>query len=224
MNRQTPFKLVSCLIFCTLSILCAFSLLTITPVCSQNTSSGFSPAPIVGKAAPDFSLKDINNKTRALSSFRGKYVVLEWINFNCPFTAKHYSSGNMQKMQKDLAAKGVVWLSINSSAPGRQGNFPPEQVAALLAEKNASPTHYLLDSYGKVGRLYAAKTTPQMFVINPKGVLIYSGAIDDKPTADPTDIASATNYVRLAIDEAQSGKPVKVSSTKSYGCSIKYLQ
>jgi peroxiredoxin len=222
MNFKTTFTLVSCLTIGT------FALTGTQPALSQNMSNGtrpaeaFSPAPLAGRPAPDFTLPDIHNKPRSLSSFRGKYVILEWINFNCPFTAKHYSSGNMQKLQKEYAAKGAVWLSINSSAPGRQGSFTPAEITALLAEKNAAPSYYLLDSTGKVGKLYAAKTTPHMFVINPKGVLIYSGAIDDKPTADASDIAGANNYVKAALDQALAGKPVKVSSTQSYGCSVKY--
>jgi peroxiredoxin len=178
--------------------------------------------PEVGKTAPDFSLKDLSGKEHELSDFKGKYVVLEWVNFGCPFVRKHYGTENMQKLQNEFADKGVVWLSICSSAPGKQGNETPEAAKQGLAKFGSDATAYLVDESGKVGRLYNAKTTPQMFVVDPEGVLIYAGAIDDKPTPDPRTVAGAQNYVKAALNEATSGKPVSIPSTKPYGCSVKY--
>ncbi|HEY9868922.1 MAG TPA: thioredoxin family protein [Candidatus Obscuribacterales bacterium] len=175
-----------------------------------------------GSPAPQFSLADTHGKRHALSDYRGKFVVLEWINFDCPFVRKHYDTGNMQSLQKKYTGKGAIWLSVNSSAPGKQGHYPPERVNELLKEKGAAPVAYLIDSDGQVGTAYGAKTTPHMFIIDPKGILIYAGAVDDKPTTDKEDIKGATNYVQSALDEALSGKPVSVASTKSYGCSVKY--
>ena len=178
--------------------------------------------PEIGKPAPNFSLKDLSGKEHELSDFKGKYVVLEWVNFGCPFVKKHYGSENMQKLQRQFADKGVVWLSICSSAPGKQGNESPSAAKEGLAKFGSHATAYLVDADGKVGKLYGAKTTPQMFVIDPEGVLIYSGAIDDKPTPDPETVASAKNYVQTALNEATSGKTISVPSTKPYGCSVKY--
>lgn len=177
---------------------------------------------VVGKPAPPFALTDTSGKSHSLASYKGKFVVLEWINFGCPFVAKHYDSGNMQKLQKAYTGKGVVWLSINSSAPGKQGNMPPDQVNNRLTEKGAAPSAYLLDSDGKVGRTYGAKTTPAMYIIDTTGVLIYAGAIDDKASTDRADVASAKNYVQAALDQAMAGKPVAIAGTRSYGCSVKY--
>jgi peroxiredoxin len=175
-----------------------------------------------GQSAPDFTLTDTNGKAQALSSYKGKYVVLEWFNFDCPFVVKHYGSGNMQKLQKEFMDKGVVWLSINSSASGKEGFYSPQETNKKAGENGMKPTAIMLDSDGKVARLYGAKTTPHMFVINPQGTLIYQGAIDDKPSTDQADIAGAKNYVRAALDAAMAGKPVEKGSTKSYGCSVKY--
>ena len=179
-------------------------------------------APEVGKPAPNFSLKDLSGKEHDLSDFKGKYVVLEWVNFGCPFVKKHYGSENMQKLQKEFVDKGVVWLSICSSAPGKQGNETPDAAKKGLAKFGSDASAYLVDEDGKVGKLYNARTTPQMFVVNPEGVLIYAGAIDDKPTPKPETVAVAKNFVKAALNEATSGKPVSVPSTKPYGCSVKY--
>jgi len=157
-----------------------------------------------------------------LASFKGKYVVLEWTNYDCPFVKKHYSSGNMQALQNKNIAEGVIWLTINSSAAGKQGNFPPEKWKELAAERKSAPSAILLDTDGKVGKLYMAKTTPEMFVIDPNGALLYMGAIDDKPTTNIEDVKTAINYVQNALDEAKAGKPVSVPISKSYGCSVKY--
>ncbi len=176
----------------------------------------------LAQPAPDFTLQDIAGKSRALKEFRGKFVVLEWTNYDCPFVKKHYSGGNMQALQKSYTGKGVVWLSINTSAPGKQGSYPAAEWAAKAKERGAASTAILLDPDGTVGRAYAAKTTPHMFIINPEGKLIYAGAIDDKPTADAADIATSKNYVKAALDEALAGKPVTVATSKAYGCSVKY--
>jgi glutathione peroxidase-family protein len=177
---------------------------------------------VVGKAAPDFTLSDSNGKSHTLSSYRGKHVVLEWVNFGCPFVGKHYGSGNMQKLQKAYTAKGVVWLSINSSATGKQGYYPAAEINTLLGEKGAAPTAYLIDTDGKVGHAYGARTTPHMYVVNPAGTLVYAGGIDDKPSTDVADIPGATNYVAAALDDALAGKPVRTTTSKPYGCSVKY--
>jgi glutathione peroxidase-family protein len=179
-------------------------------------------SPEVGKRAPDFTLTDLSGRKHELSDLKGKFVVLEWVNFGCPFVRKHYGSENMQKLQKEVVDKGVVWLSICSSALGKQGNESPDAAKSGLARFGSAATAYLVDADGKVGRLYKAKTTPEMFVINPEGVLIYAGAIDDKPTPDPSTVAGSNNYVEAALNEATSGKSVSVPSTKPYGCSVKY--
>ncbi|MEI6492200.1 MAG: thioredoxin family protein [Verrucomicrobiota bacterium] len=176
----------------------------------------------VGEAAPNFTLKSAAGGDVSLSDFPGKVVVLEWTNSGCPFVQKHYGSGNMQKLQKDATGKGVVWLSICSSAPGKQGNLSAEEAAALCASNGSAATAYLLDGDGKVGRLYGAKRTPEMYVINKEGVLVYHGAIDDKKTPDPADIPGAKNFVAAALDELLAGKPVATPKTEAYGCSVKY--
>jgi len=176
----------------------------------------------IGAPAPEFSATDIHGQTRRLSEFKGKYVVLEWHNQGCPFVKKHYNSGNMQRLQKELTGEGVTWLTVISSAPGKQGYVTADEETKYLAEKQASPTDVLLDPDGALGRLYGAKTTPHMFVINDSGVLVYAGAIDDKPSTDLGDVDGAKNYVRAAYEEAKQGKPVSVSVTAPYGCSVKY--
>ena len=179
-------------------------------------------AAVVGQPAPGFTLSDTNGKAESLADFSGKYVVLEWINYECPFVKKHYGSGNMQKLQKKYVGEGVAWLSINSSAPGKQGNYEPAKWNELTAEAKASPTAVLLDPDGTVGRAYGAKTTPHMYVIEPKGTVIYAGGIDDKPSTDPADIPGARNYVDEALGEAMTGKPITIASSAPYGCSVKY--
>jgi len=178
----------------------------------------------VGEAAPDFVGTDSNAKTHKLSDFRGKVVVLEWHNQGCPYTKKHYDSGNMQKLQKEWTSKGVIWLTVISSAPGEQGYVTAEQENAYLKKTNSTPTAALLDPTGVIGHLYGAKTTPHMYVINPKGLLVYEGAIDDKPTADPADIAGATNWVQAGLKETTAGKQVSTPVTRPYGCSVKYAK
>jgi len=175
-----------------------------------------------GEAAPDFSLVDSNGKTVKLSDFKGKFVVLEWHNQGCPYVKKHYGTGNMQRLQKEWTAKGVVWLTIISSAPGKQGFVSAQEENMYIKQMNAAPTAALLDPSGEVGKLYSAKTTPHMFVIDPKGSVLYNGAIDDRPTANPDDVNGANNYLNAALTEALAGKPVSNPTTKPYGCSVKY--
>jgi peroxiredoxin len=176
----------------------------------------------VGEAAPDFQASDSNGRMHQLSRYRGKFVVLEWHNNGCPYTRKHYESGNMQRLQKDWTGKGVVWFTVISSAPGQQGYVTAQQENDYLRQMNASPTAALLDPQGDVGRLYSAKTTPHMFVVNPAGMLVYDGAIDSRATTDKADVQSAKNYVSQALEEATAGKPVSVPTSRPYGCSVKY--
>jgi len=179
-------------------------------------------AATVGKAAPAFSVKDSNGNVRKLSEFKGRYVVLEWLNYACPFVKKHYDSGNMQATQNAARKQGAVWLSINSSAAGKQGHSTGSEANKLTRENKASPSAVLLDANGKVGKAYGAKTTPHMFVINHKGVIIYNGAIDDKPSTDQADIKGAKNYVLTALSQVRKGQKVSTPSTQPYGCSVKY--
>jgi peroxiredoxin len=176
----------------------------------------------IGQAAPDFTLTDCSGKKVSLSDYKGKVVVLEWINHGCPFVAKHYGSGNMQKLQADATAKGVVWLSICSSAPGKQGYATPTDALKKCTETQSAATAFLLDESGEVGKTYNAKVTPEMYVIDANGVLVYHGAIDDKKSTNPGDIAGAKNYVAAALDEVLAGKPVSTPKTDAYGCSVKY--
>jgi peroxiredoxin len=193
----------------------------VVAVCLLATTRGFA-APTVGAAAPEFTAADMDGKTHKLSDFKGKFVVLEWHNQGCPFVVKHYDSGNMQRLQKQLTEQGVVWLTVISSAPGKQGYVTGEQEKKYLEEKHAAPTNVLFDPQGTLGQLYGAKTTPHMFIIDDKGVLVYAGAIDDKSGTSQSEIASANNYVLAAFTEAKAGKPVTTSSTAPYGCSVKY--
>ena len=179
-------------------------------------------SPPVGSAAPDFSVSDSKGKTQSVSQYKGKYVVLEWFNPDCPFVKKHYGGGNMQKLQEEFTGKGVVWLSIDSSAAGKEGSLTPEQAEKKMSEWKTHQTALLLDPDAKAARAYAAKNTPHMFVINPEGKIVYEGAIDSKATPYPSDIPNSTNYVKIALDESMAGKPVSTSSTKPYGCSVKY--
>ena len=181
-----------------------------------------SAAPRIGPAAPNFRAADVNGKPVSLSDFRGKTVVIEWHNPGCPFVKKHYGSGNMQKAQAAAARDGAVWLTINSGAPGKQGHMSGAEAKALLASAGARPTAYLLDPNGVVGKAYEAKTTPHMYIVNKAGKLVYAGGIDDKPTANPADIAGARNHVLAALGELKAGKAVSVTTSRPYGCSVKY--
>ncbi|MEP7015814.1 MAG: thioredoxin family protein [Verrucomicrobiota bacterium] len=179
-------------------------------------------SPPVGSAAPNFSLSDAKGKTHSLADYKGKYIVLEWFNPECPFVKKHYGGGNMQKLQEEYTGKGVVWLSIDSSAPGNEGSLTPDQAEKVINGWKTHQTALLLDLEGKAGKSYGAKNTPHMFVISPEGKIVYEGAIDSKASPNPDDIASSTNYVKLALDESLAGKPVSKPNTKPYGCSVKY--
>ena len=178
--------------------------------------------PPVGSAAPDFSAPDTNGKTQSLSEYKGKYVVLEWFNPECPFVKKHYGSDNMQKLQSEYTGKGVVWLTIDSNAPGSEGNITAEQAKKIMESWKTKQTALLLDPDSKVAKLYGAKNTPNMVIINPEGKIVYEGAIDSKASPNPADIPTSTNYVKAALDESLAGKPVSNPTTKPYGCSVKY--
>lgn len=184
-----------------------------------------SPAaakPEIGKPAPDFTAKDAAGKDVTLSALKGQKVVLEWHNPGCPFVVKHYSSDNMQNLQKGAKDAGVVWITINSSAEGKQGYMDAAALETFLRENPHYASHYITDPEGKIGRLYGASTTPHMFVIDEKGMLTYMGAIDSNASADKADIPGATNYVTETLASLQAGKPVEVASTQPYGCSVKY--
>jgi AhpC/TSA family len=191
-----------------LVVLCSFSLTAL--------------AVRVGTSAPDFTAMDTQGHTLHLSQYRGKFVVLEWTNNGCPYTRKHYDSGNMQALQREWRARGVIWLTVLSSAPGRQGYMTAGEENAYVVRVHAHPTAAILDPRGQIGHEYEAKTTPNMYVIDPTGKLIYEGAIDDHPTTDPGDIKDSKNYVSAALTEALAGQPVAVSYTRPYGCSVKY--
>jgi peroxiredoxin len=175
-----------------------------------------------GEAAPDFKLLDSAGRAVSLSALKGKVVVLEWTNHECPYVRKHYGTDTMQTLQRDATGQGVVWLTIISSAPGTQGHVTAAGADKLTAERKAAPTHVLFDSEGHVGRLYRASATPHMYVIDKDGRLAYMGAIDDKPSADRATVNGARPYVREAIAAVLAGEPVAVTSTRAYGCTIKY--
>lgn len=176
----------------------------------------------VGQPAPAFTVSDATGKAVSLADFKGKHVVLEWVNPGCPFVMKHYSSANMQGTQKEATAKGVVWLAVSSTAPDASDYKKPADLAGWMQGQKAAATATLMDDDGKIGKAYGARTTPHMYIVDPQGKLIYAGAIDSKPTANPADIKTATNYVTAALGEAQAGKPVSRATTQAYGCSVKY--
>ncbi|MFB2880173.1 thioredoxin family protein [Floridanema aerugineum] len=188
----------------------------------QSSSEIRVAAARVNNPAPNFVAADTNGKTHRLTDFKGKVVVLEWTNHDCPFVRKHYGSGNMQKLQKELTGKGAVWISIISSAPGMQGYVSASQANELTKSRNAAPTAVILDPEGKIGKQYGARTTPHIFVIGKDGNVGYMGAIDSIASPDPADIPKADNYVRDAVNSLISGKPVANSVTQPYGCSVKY--
>lgn len=204
-------------------IIPVLALLTLALPANAQTSAPVPPTlAVVGKTAPNFKGTDTKGREQTLSQYKGKTVVLEWTNIDCPYVHKHYESGNMQALQKEAAADGVIWLSIASSAIGKEGYYGADESNKWMADRHATPTARILDPTGVIGHMYGAKTTPHMFVINPKGTLVYSGAIDSDDSFKPETIATATNYVREALKSIKAGTPVKVSSTKSYGCSVKY--
>lgn len=179
-------------------------------------------APQIGKTAPNFSATDTHDKAVKLSDLKGKIVVLEWTNHECPFVRKHYGSNNMQSLQKEATEDGVIWISIVSSGKDMEGYTTAEEANQIITEQNAHPTYKILDVSGEIGHLYGAKTTPHMFVIDQNGVLAYAGAIDDKAGFEPEDIKTAKNYVRAAIADLKAGRPVETPLTNPYGCSVKY--
>jgi len=197
-----------------ISILAAFT--------ATIVSSGAFAAVTVGSAAPDFSLPDANGKTQTLSQYKGKTVVLEWNNPGCPFVQKHYSSGNIPKQQADATKEGVVWLTINSGASGKQGHLDNAGAQAFVAQYHAAPSAYLFDGDGKVGHLYGAKTTPHMYIVDAGGTLRYMGGIDSIASTDKDDLAKATQYVPQALAELKAGKPISVKTSEPYGCAVKY--
>jgi peroxiredoxin len=198
-----------------LTALCLGAFLGLT-ASAENTSA------TVGQSAPNFSLQGGDGKSHSLADYNGKFVVLEWTNPQCPFVHKFYDSGAMQKLQKEETAKGVVWLRINSSAEGKEGHQTVSGAASYEKANHVAATATLLDPDGKVGHTYGARTTPHMFVIDPKGVLIYAGGIDDTPSADPATITTAKNYVTAALDESMAGKPVTTPTARPYGCHVAY--
>ena len=176
----------------------------------------------VGEPAPDFEGLDTQGKTHRLADYRGKIVVLEWTNHDCPYVRKHYSAGNMQEQQRQAAAQGVVWLSVISSAPGKQGHVSPAQADELTQSRQAAPQAVILDPAGNIGRAYSAKTTPHMYIIDQNGTLVYMGGIDSITSANAEDIPNATQYVRVALQALAAGKPISEPVTQPYGCSVKY--
>jgi alkyl hydroperoxide reductase subunit AhpC len=179
-------------------------------------------AATVGQPAPAFSAKTVDGKTVSLADFKGKHVVLEWVNPGCPFVMKHYSSGNMQGTQKMAADKDVVWLAVNSTASDHSDYLAPAALGDWMKQQQAAATATLMDETGTVGKAYGARTTPHMYIVNPAGTLVYAGAIDSKATANPADIASATNHVKVALGETLAGKDISTAQTRPYGCSVKY--
>jgi peroxiredoxin len=176
----------------------------------------------VGQPAPNFTATDTSGKTVSLADFKGKHVVLEWVNPGCPYVVKHYGAANMQGTQKEATAKGVVWLAVNSTSSDHSDYKAPAAMAQWMQGQKAAPTATLMDADGKVGRAYGARTTPHMYIVDPKGVLVYAGGIDNKPSSNPADIATATNHVKVALNEALAGKPISQATTRPYGCSVKY--
>jgi peroxiredoxin len=197
--------------------------LAVAVVLAATAASAHAQA-VVGQPAPAFTATDASGRSRSLAEFAGKVVVLEWWNPECPFVGKHYGSGHMQKLQKEWTGKGVVWLTVDSSAPGQQGHVDGRGATALMSERHGSPTAVLLDPAGSLGREYGAKTTPHMFVIDAKGKVVYAGGIDDTPSTDTADIATAKNYVDAALTEVVAGRPVTVATSQPYGCSVKYAR
>jgi peroxiredoxin len=189
---------------------------------SFGATKALAAGPEIGKPAPAFMGVDSNGKAHKLSDFAGKTVVLEWSNADCPYVKKHYGSGNMQATQTAATAKGAVWLTIVSSAPGKQGAVTGAEANALTATRNAKPTAVLLDPAGTIGKAYEAKTTPHMYVIDAKGILRYQGAIDDKPSSSPDSLKGANNLVLAALRDMAANKPVAIAETEPYGCSVKY--
>jgi peroxiredoxin len=192
--------------------------------CSESEASVLSTLvnPTVNQPAPMFTVIDTKGNSHSLESYRGKWVVLEWFNHGCPYTKKHYSTGNMQALQREYTAKGVVWISVISSAPRKQGYGSAADIDREMAEKKASSSFVVRDTAGVLGRMYGARTTPQLFAIDTAGVLRYAGAIDDKPSSKAKDVKTAQNYVKAALDAGLAGQPIAVATSQPYGCDVKY--
>jgi peroxiredoxin len=192
--------------------------------CTQSESQA-APVldnPPVNQPAPAFTVTDTRGKTHSLDSYRGKWVVLEWFNHDCPYTKKHYKTDNMQALQREYTAKGVVWISVVSSAPGKDGYLTAANADKAMADNKAAPSFVVRDTAGVLGRMYGARNTPQLFAIDPEGVLRYAGAIDDKPSPRQKDVKDAKNYVRAALDAGLAGQPIAITTTQPYGCDVKY--
>jgi peroxiredoxin len=189
--------------------------------CALAFNAAAAPA-TVGQAAPAFSATDTSGKKVSLADFKGKHVVLEWVNPGCPYVVKHYSSANMQGTQKEATGKGVVWLAVNSTASEHSDYKAPAALAQWMQTQKAAASATLMDADGKVGRAYGARTTPHLYIVDPQGMLVYAGGIDNKPSSNTADIATATNHVKVALTEALAGKPITQATTRPYGCSVKY--
>ena len=202
----------------TLLIACFSAVLTV----SASLASAAGAAPGVGQPAPAFSVRDTAGKTVSLADYKGKTVVLEWVNPGCPYVQKHYNSSNMQGTQKEASATGAVWLAINSTATSASDYKTPAAMAQWMQSQKAGATATLMDSDGKVGRAYGARTTPHLYIVDAAGILVYAGGIDSKPSSNPADIVTATNYVKQGLAEMRAGKPLSAPTTRPYGCSVKY--
>ena len=200
----------------------AFRLLSASILGTLLVACSAQATPEIGAPAPDFAVTDTSGKTWSLPELAGTKVILEWTNHDCPYVRKHYDSGNMQALQKEATADGYLWLSVISSAPGKQGHVDAAQADSLTASRDAAPSAVLLDEKGAMGKAYGAKTTPHMYIIDDQGTLVFMGGIDDKSSSDPADIPGARNHVRLAMAELAAGKPISEPITRPYGCSVKY--
>ena len=196
-------------------------MLLVTAALALAANTAFAVA-TVGQPAPAFTVQDSSGKTVSLADFKGKHVVLEWVNPGCPYVVKHYGSANMQGTQKDATTKGVVWLAVNSTSADHGDYKAPAAMAQWMQGHKAAASATLMDADGKVGRAYGARTTPHLYIVDPKGLLVYAGGIDNKPSSNPADIPGATNHVKVALGEALAGKAISQATTRPYGCSVKY--
>ncbi len=203
-------------------LLLALASYTATACTESSQAAPIPESPPVNQPAPLFTVTDTKGETHSLDSYRGKWVVLEWFNHSCPYTKKHYNSDNMQTLQREYTAKNVVWISVISSAPGKDGYGSAADIDQQMIEKKAAPSFVVRDTAGVLGRMYGARNTPQLFAIDPVGVLRYAGAIDDKPTSKAKDVKGAKNYLKAALDAGLAGQPIAVATTQPYGCDVKY--
>ena len=198
------------------------TLVSMAALCGLVFAGPGQAAPSVGQSAPDFALTDTAGKTVRLSDFKGRHVVLEWVNPGCPYVRKHYNSANMQGTQREVTGKGVVWLAINSTETTHYDYLAPAKLGQWMVEQKATPTVTLMDVEGTVGQAYGARTTPHMYIVNPQGTLIYAGGIDSIPSSRPDDVKTAVNYVKQSVAQALAGQPLSNPVTRPYGCSVKY--